>query len=92
MSHRSKRKVLVTGGSSGIGAAIAQVFASNGDLVVATGATKEEVERAQIHSESNTISFQELDVRDGSAVQACIDEIDSLDVLVNCAGVIRRNG
>ncbi|MGA0930215.1 MAG: SDR family NAD(P)-dependent oxidoreductase [bacterium] len=91
MSHRSKRKVLVTGGSSGIGAAIAQVFASNGDLVVATGATKEEVERAQVPSESTAISFQELDVRDGSAVQACIDEIDSLDVLVNCAGVIRRN-
>jgi len=91
MSHRSKRKVLVTGGSSGIGAAIAQVFASNGDLVVATGATKEEVERAQVQSESTAISFQELDVRDGSAVQACIDEIDSLDVLVNCAGVIRRN-
>lgn len=91
MSHRSKRKVLVTGGSSGIGAAIAQIFASNGDLVVATGATKEEVERAQVQLESTAISFQELDVRDGSAVQACIDEIDSLDVLVNCAGVIRRN-
>ena len=91
MSHRSQRKILVTGGSSGIGAAIAQVFASNGDLVVATGVTKEEVERAQVQSESTAISFQELDVRDGSAVQACIDEIDSLDVLVNCAGVIRRN-
>jgi len=91
MSHHNKRKVLMTGGSSGIGAAIAQVFASNGDLVVATGATKEEVERAQVQSESTAISFQELDVRDGSAVQACIDEIDSLDVLVNCAGVIRRN-
>ena len=91
MSHRNKRKVLVTGGSSGIGAAIAQVFASNGDLVVATGATKEEVERAQVQSESTAISFHELDVRDGSAVQVCIDEIDSLDVLVNCAGVIRRN-
>ena len=91
MSHHNKRKVLVTGGSSGIGAAIAQVFASNGDLVVATGATKEEVERAQVQSESTAISFQELDVRDGIAVQACIDEIDSLDVLVNCAGVIRRN-
>jgi NAD(P)-dependent dehydrogenase (short-subunit alcohol dehydrogenase family) len=91
MSHRNKRKVLVTGGSSGIGAAIAQVFASNGDLVIATGATKEEVERAQVQSESTAISFQELDVRDGNAVQACIDEIDSLDVLVNCAGVIRRN-
>lgn len=91
MSHRSKRKILVTGGSSGIGAAIAQVFASNGDLVVATGATKEEVERAQVQSGSTAISFQELNVRDGNAVQACIDEIDSLDVLVNCAGVIRRN-
>ncbi len=91
MSHRSKRKILVTGGSSGIGAAIAQVFASNGDLVVATGATKEEVERAQVQSGSTAISFQELNVRDGSAVQACIDEIDSLDVLVNCAGVIHRN-
>ena len=91
MSHRSKRKILVTGGSSGIGAAIAQVFASNGDLVVATGATKEEVERAQVQSGSTAISFQELNVRDGSAVQAFIDEIDSLDVLVNCAGVIRRN-
>ena len=91
MSHRSQRKILVTGGSSGIGAAIAQAFASNGDHVIATGATKEEVERAQVQSESTAISFQELDVRDGSAVQACIDEIDSLDVLVNCAGVIRRN-
>ena len=91
MSHRSKRKILVTGGSSGIGAAIAQAFATNGDHVIATGATKEEVERVQVQSEQNKISFQQLDVRDANAVQDCIEEIDSLDVLVNCAGVIRRN-
>ena len=91
MSHRSERKILVIGGSSGIGAAIAQAFATNGDLVVATGATKEEVESARVQSEQNKISFQQLDVRDANAVQDCIDEIDSLDVLVNCAGVIRRN-
>ena len=91
MSHRSKRKILVTGGSSGIGAAIAQAFAKNGDHVIATGKTKEEVERAQVQSEQNKISFQQLDVRDANAVQDCIEEIDSLDVLVNCAGVIRRN-
>ena len=91
MIHRSKRKILVTGGSSGIGAAIAQAFATNGDHVIATGATKEEVERAQVQSEQNKISFQQLDVRDANAVQDCIDKIDSLDVLVNCAGVIRRN-
>ncbi|MGB0708301.1 MAG: SDR family NAD(P)-dependent oxidoreductase [bacterium] len=91
MSHRSQRKILVTGGSSGIGAAIAQAFATNRDHVIATGATKEEVERAQVQSESTAISFQQLDVRDANAVQDCIEEIDSLDVLVNCAGVIRRN-
>ena len=91
MSHRSERKILVIGGSSGIGAAIAQAFATNGDHVIATGATKEEVERAQVQSEQNKISFQQLDVRDGNVVQDCIDEIDSLDVLVNCAGVIHRN-
>ena len=57
MSHRSKRKILVTGGSSGIGAAIAQAFATNGDHVIATGVTKEEVERAWVQSEQNKISF-----------------------------------
>ena len=57
MSHRSKRKILVTGGSSGIGAAIAQAFASNGDHVIATGATKEEVERAQVQSEQTKSAF-----------------------------------
>ena len=91
MSNRSERKILVIGGSSGIGAAIAQAFATNGDHVIATGVTKEEVEHARVQSEQNKISFQQLDVRDGNVVQDCIDEIDSLDVLVNCAGVIRRN-
>ena len=91
MSNRSERKILVIGGSSGIGAAIAQAFATNGDHVIATGVTKEEVERAWVQSEQNKISFQQLDVRDGNVVQDCIDEIDSLDVLVNCAGVIHRN-
>ena len=57
MSHRSKRKILVTGGSSGIGAAIAQAFATNGDHVIATGATKEEVERAQAESSSIKSAF-----------------------------------
>ena len=91
MSNRSERKILVIGGSSGIGAAIAQAFATNGDHVIATGVTKEEVERAWVQSEQNKISFQQLDVRDGNVVQDCIDKIDSLDVLVNCAGVIHRN-
>ena len=74
----------MTGGSSGIGAAIAQAFATNGDHVIATGATKEEVERVGFSlNKKNQLSA--IDVCDANAVQDCIEEIDSLDVLVNCA-------
>ena len=41
MTHRN---VLITGGTSGIGAGIARAFAAAGDGVVATGATEAEVE------------------------------------------------
>ncbi len=33
-----------------------------------------------------------LDVCDGARVQTLLDSIDTLDVLVNCAGAIRRGG
>ncbi len=33
---------------------------------------------------------QQLDVRDGKAVKALVDSLVGLDVVINCAGVIRR--
>ena len=84
------RQVLVTGASSGIGAAIAQAFAAAGDRVTATGATAAEVERAQADAAFTGITLQALDVRDGAAVQALVAGLGELDVVVNCAGVIRR--
>jgi NAD(P)-dependent dehydrogenase (short-subunit alcohol dehydrogenase family) len=82
------RQVLVTGGTSGIGAAIARAFAAEGASVLATGATAEEVGRAK--PDLPGIATEVLDVRDGGAVQALIDKLDTLDHLVNCAGIIRR--
>ena len=76
--------VLVIGGTSGIGAGIARAFAEHGAVVHVTGATA--AEAAQATGLDATV----LDVRDNSAVSTLINALDQLDVLVNCAGVIRR--
>ena len=83
----SGRRVLVTGATSGIGAGIARAFAAAGDTVVATGATEAEVEAAR---GTPGIEVRRLDVRDGAAVRAFVEGLGELDVVVNCAGIIRR--
>ncbi len=87
---RIARNILVSGGSSGIGAAIARAFATLGDHVTATGATDAEVQAARGRPEMAGISLELLDVRDAAAVNALVARLGELDVLVNCAGVIRR--
>jgi len=84
------RNVFVTGGTSGIGAAIACAFAAVGDHVTAFGATDAEVLIAKERPEMTGIIVEQLDVRDTDAVSARIAAMRELDVVVNCAGVIRR--
>jgi NAD(P)-dependent dehydrogenase (short-subunit alcohol dehydrogenase family) len=76
------RLVLVSGGTSGIGAAIAAGFAEAGASVVAAG-----LPGAAAPSGVETV---ELDVRDSGAVAALAGRYQRLDVLVNAAGIIRR--
>lgn len=83
-----RKRVLITGGTSGIGAGIAQAFVSEGAEVIVTGVTRAEVDAA-CSSNAKLQGFV-LDVRDTHAVAGVIDAMDSLDHLVNCAGVIRR--
>ena len=78
------RRVLVVGGTSGIGAGIARAFAEHGAVVQVTGATAAEAAQA------TGLDASVLDVRDGAAVGNLIGGLERLDVLVNCAGVIRR--
>lgn len=83
------KAVLVTGGTSGIGLACATAFRQLGAHVRAVGATAPEVEAAS--RAAPEIAFEVLDVRDGAAVSACVGRAFRLDVLVNAAGVIRRD-
>ena len=85
------RAVLVTGGTSGIGLACARAFRDLGARVMATGATEPERERASLEADNAGIAFSVLDVRDASQVERLIGSLDRISVLVNAAGVIRRD-
>jgi NAD(P)-dependent dehydrogenase (short-subunit alcohol dehydrogenase family) len=84
----SGRTFLVTGGTGGLGGAIASAFAEEpGSTVVVTGATQGEVDAGKADPRLSGTRVELLDVRDDAAVAALIGSLDSLDVLVNAAGI-----
>ena len=84
------KRVLVTGGTSGIGAGLACGFLEAGAEVIVTGVTDAEVAAAASHPVLGRASPHKLDVRDSGGISALAGSLGGLDVLINCAGVIRR--
>jgi len=84
------RQVLVVGGTSGIGAGIAAAFLAAGARVLLTGATTADLELAAGDACLQGAGTAQLDVRDDAAVVRQVEACGRLDVLVNCAGMIRR--
>ncbi|HEY3177945.1 MAG TPA: SDR family oxidoreductase [Casimicrobiaceae bacterium] len=82
---------LVIGGTGGIGAAIGDTFAALGAVVTVTGATDDEVNAVRNGPDFRCRSAVVLDVRDSHSITALIGDLPRLDILVNCAGVIRRD-
>ncbi len=81
----SGKEVLVTGGSSGIGNAIARVFRAAGARLTVTGTR----ERAQDYdSDLREMRYFQLDVGDEAAVAAFDPGITRLDTLVNSVGTV----
>lgn len=79
--------VIVIGGSTGIGRAIAEAFAAQGDKVHITG-----IEPASEQQTEGVAERHQLDVRDPAQVERFFAAFPQVDVLVNCAGVIQRGG
>jgi 3-oxoacyl-[acyl-carrier protein] reductase len=86
---------VVTGGASGIGAAVGRYFASRGARVVLgdiDGNGAEGVAR-HIHAAGGDAVACTVDVTDESAVAACMDlavsRYGAINVVVPCAGIIR---
>ena len=78
------RHVVVTGGGTGIGRAVAAEFRKTGDAVTITGRRAELLERAAQELDVAAVPF---DASDPAAVAAALPRLpDQVDVLVNNAG------
>ena len=91
-TDQPRRGVLVTGGSRGIGAAIAQGFAAQGDRVaVHYGASADRAAAVRDSLPGDGHVVVQADLTSAGEVRSCVDDaaeqLGRLDVLVNNAGV-----
>lgn len=79
-------KVIVTGGTRGIGKAISLLFAQNGYNVVATYC-KNEAAADELAASCDDITAEKCDIADIDALKALIARHSDADVLINNAGI-----
>ncbi|GBF08020.1 short-chain dehydrogenase/reductase SDR [Deinococcus aerius] len=83
---------LVTGGGSGLGAAICRVLAESGAQVIAADIQLPQAERlaSELTQEGHQVRAVSLDVRDEHALEAIVRQLEEeyghLDILINNAG------
>ncbi|WP_334189711.1 SDR family NAD(P)-dependent oxidoreductase [Noviherbaspirillum sp.] len=82
--------VLVTGATSGFGAAMARKFAQNGHKVIATGRRKERLDALAAELGASLLAI-EMDVSSKTSIQQALDALPAdwrdVDVLINNAGL-----
>lgn len=83
------KNVLVVGGSSGIGNAIAQAFRAKGATVYAWGTRANVGDYADSpDSDLSGLHYAQVDLSDPASIQRFSPEFDSLDVLVLSQGIV----
>lgn len=82
--------VLITGGTRGIGKAIANRYLDAGATLILTGTKVEEVDKLNAESTDGKISYLQVDFTDEKSVALFLEKIAAMpriDVLINNAGV-----
>ncbi|KAA1427990.1 SDR family NAD(P)-dependent oxidoreductase [Nocardioides antri] len=89
MDRFTEKVVLVTGGSSGLGAACVRLFAAQGAQVFAVGRDEPRLDAVAAEAQGQ-VTTHVADLSDpvacAGAVAACVEEHGRLDVVVNNAG------
>jgi len=92
----SGKTALITGGSQGIGLAIAQAFIREGSKVVITGRSQIALDKARAQLGEDQVLTCAGDVRDREHAQATIaaamERFGGIDILVNNAALERSSG
>ncbi len=89
--NETKKVVLVTGTTSGIGQATARLFSNNGFLVAGVGRSPDSMKK--LEQEISNLKTFSADLRQLDQVEGMIEDVvkhfGRLDVLVNAAGILR---
>ena len=94
MTHLHNKVVVITGASSGIGAATAKLLAAQGARIVAAAIDQDQLDRVvgEINNGGGTAVGRFADVTDPAQVKQLVDQamstFGSVDVLVNNAGLM----
>lgn len=81
------KTVVVTGGTRGIGGAVSHVLCNAGWRVIAASNSQSEIDEFEL---TENVAAKLLDVTDAASVDALFSDLESLDALVNCAGILER--
>ena len=84
------KKALVTGGTRGIGKAIADVLLKAGAFVIITGTKQEDIDRLNNDSDRSKTLYIQLDLLDRESINLFLKQIkamEKIDILINNAGI-----